>query len=183
LSDATLADALGLTRNAEADEEPMESEYSEADLRRLARNKIIFEERGKGGTIPEICEKLREKGYPSSQRTVWGVLHSDEAEAFREELQRVQLRDIALLRAYALQNQNSPDLKALAAAINERGKMLRNMQPNEKSSVTVNAVTQVNAKAETKVMIDLSQMSKDDWEAILRAEEALTKAERTTGPK
>ena len=50
-------------------------------------------------------------------------------------------------------------------------------------AVVVTQVTQVNSKAETRVTIDLSKMSEDDREALLRAEEALTRAETTAGPQ
>jgi hypothetical protein len=47
--------------------------------------------------------------------------------------------------------------------------------------VQQNNVMQVNAKTETKIMIDLSKMSEDDRKALLRAEEALSRAETATG--
>ena len=81
------------------------------------------------------------------------------------------------------QDSKTPDLKALAVAINARGLLLRNLQPNERANVTVNNLTQVNAKAETEVMVDLSKMSDDDRNALLRAEEALTRAETAAGPQ
>jgi hypothetical protein len=49
--------------------------------------------------------------------------------------------------------------------------------------VNQNNVTQVNSKTETKIMIDLSKMSEDDRKALLRAEEALTRAETAAGPQ
>ena len=73
-------------------------EYSPADLKTIQRDKIILEETAnKGSTIPEICEILREKGHPASQRTIWTDLHSDRAIKLREELDRAQFRDIAML--------------------------------------------------------------------------------------
>ena len=125
------------------EEEPIEFEYSLAELKKIERDKIIFESAAtKGASIPEICEILREKGHPTSQRTVWTVLHSERAAKFVEELERVQLRDIALLRAFALQDKDNPDLKALAAAIQARGQMLRNMQPREEKIQVNNYVQQ-----------------------------------------
>ena len=50
-------------------------------------------------------------------------------------------------------------------------------------AVVVNQVTQVNAKAEAKIMIDLGKLSEDDRKALLRAEEALTRAETATSPQ
>lgn len=121
-----MVEALGLTLPPKSLDEEDEEEYSPAELKCVIRNKIIFEERSKGSTIPEICEKLREKGYPTSQRWIWQILHSEKAGQFTEELERVQFRDIALLRAFALQTnpddpKSRPDLKAFAAAINARG--------------------------------------------------------------
>ena len=182
MSDAVLAAALGLDRKPE-EEEVSEAEYSEADLKRMARRKLVFERRARGDTDEEILHFLAQNGYPISRRTLHYDLKSNEIITFTDELLREQLRDIAILRGFALQDSANPDLKALYAAIAARGQVLRNLQPSERANVTVNNLTQVNAKAETKVMIDLSQMSKDDREAILRAEEALTRAERATGPK
>jgi hypothetical protein len=160
--------------------EPEFPEFSEAELQRISRRVFVFERRSRGDTVEEICTFLHSKGYPASRRTVFYDLRSDEVCSLMDELVRMQLRDIALLRGYALQDSKAPDLKALAVAINARGLLLRNLLPNERANVTVNNLTQVNANAETKVMIELSKMSKDDREAILRAEEALTRAETTT---
>jgi hypothetical protein len=74
-------------------------------------------------------------------------LHSDQASEFVEELSRVQYRDIAILRGYALQNKDSPDLKALAAAINARTLMIRTLMP--KAAVEVNVAN----KTETKLTV------------------------------
>jgi len=49
--------------------------------------------------------------------------------------------------------------------------------------VQQNNVTQVNTKTETKLMIDMTKMSEDDRKALLRAEEALARAETATGPQ
>jgi hypothetical protein len=163
--------------------EPEFPEFSEAELQRISRRVFVFERRSRGDTVEEICTFLHSKGYPASRRTVFYDLRSDEVCSLMDELVRMQLRDIALLRGYALQDSKAPDLKALAVAINARGLLLRNLLPNERANVTVNNLTQVNANAETKVMIELSKMSKDDREAILRAEEALTRAETAAGPQ
>ena len=42
---------------------------------------------------------------------------------------------------------------------------------------------QVTAKTETKITIDMTKMSEDDRKALLRAEEALTRAETAAGPQ
>ena len=126
-----MEEALGIEKHkskAPPAEQEFETEYSPAELKTIQRDKIILEETAnKGATIPEICEILREKGHPASQRTVWAVLHGDRAVKFREELERAQCRDIALLRAYALQDK---DLKAFALAIGARGQMIKNLTPN-----------------------------------------------------
>ena len=49
--------------------------------------------------------------------------------------------------------------------------------------VQQNNVMQVNAKTETKITIDMTKMSEDDRKALLRAEEALTRAETAAGPQ
>lgn len=133
-----MEEALGIKKpepKAPPAEEELDIEYSSAELKTIQRDKIILEETAnKGSTIPEICEILREKGHPASQRTVWTVQHSDRAVKLKEELERAQFRDIALLRAYALQDR---DLKALAAAIAARGQAIRNFTPNSQPNVSV----------------------------------------------
>ncbi len=134
----SMEEALGLKKpepKVEALPAEEEMEYSLAELKTIQRDKIILEETAnKGSTIPEICEILREKGHPASQRTVWTVLHSDRATKLREEMERAQCRDIALLRAYALQDR---DLKALAAAIAAREQRIKNLTPNNQPNVSV----------------------------------------------
>ena len=131
------------------------------NLKNAVRNKLIFEERSKGASDDEICEKLREKGYPTSKRTVWAVRHSPEAEVFCDELERVQLRDIALLRAYALQDTKAPDLRALSAAINARAQMLKNLMPKDRSVSVA-----VNVNQQSTVSLDL--LAK--YDALIAAE-------------
>ncbi len=149
---AALEEALGIIvkplkgQSDSADE----LEYSPAELKKIIRDKIIFESAAnRGASIPEIYEILREKGYPACQKTIWTVLHSDRAAAFTEELERVQLRDIAMLKGYALRDQENPDLKAFAAVINARGIHIRNMKPNDKVKVEVD----VKTRNETTVLL------------------------------
>lgn len=153
----SMEEALGIPKQepkAPADQE-VEAEYSPAELKRIQRDKIILDETAnKGSTIPEICEILREKGYPTSQRTVWTVLHSDRATKLREELERVQSRDIALLRAYALQDR---DLKALAAAIAARGQMIKNLTPNNPPSFNIEVNNKIDVSKEVEAIIKFSQ--------------------------
>lgn len=118
---------------------PVELEYTASELQRIKRDKIILEERSRGATDAEIYEVLRIKGLAASLKTIWNVRHSDKAVAFTEELERVQYRDIALLRAYALRDKDNPNLKALAASINARGKMIFCLKPKpEPVNVEVN---------------------------------------------
>ena len=101
----SMEEALGIKKpepKAPPVEEELEIEYSSAELKTIQRDKIILDETAnKGATIPEIYQILREKGHPACQKTIWTVLHSDRATKLREELERTQSRDIALLRAYA----------------------------------------------------------------------------------
>jgi hypothetical protein len=176
-----MVEALGLTLPPKSLDEEDEEEYSPAELKCVIRNKIIFEERSKGSTIPEICEKLREKGYPTSQRWIWQILHSEKAGQFTEELERVQFRDIALLRAFALQTdpndpKSRPDLKAFAAAINARGLAIRNMKPNEKVNVEVNVQQKQSLRVETANLLA-------EYEQVLaEATEAQTGNIQTNNP-
>jgi len=60
------------------EEESVDHEYSPAELKKIERDKIIFEAAAtKGASIPEICEILREKGHPASQRTVFYDLKAE----------------------------------------------------------------------------------------------------------
>ena len=185
MSDFVLAEALGLTREPEPDaESPEEPEYSAAELKKIERDKIILDSAAnKGASIPEIYEILREKGFSACQKTIWTVLHSDKATKYLEVLEQAQDRDIALLRAYALQDREHPNLKALAAAINAREKRIGRLQPSEKSHVDVN----VNVKQQTAIQvsapIDFSRLSDDERKAVLQVEELLTRAETAAGPQ
>lgn len=134
----SMEEALGIKKpepKAPPVEEELEIEYSSAELKTIQRDKIILDETAnKGATIPEIYQILREKGHPACQKTIWTVQHSDRATKLREELERAQFRDIALLRAYALQDR---DLKALAAAIAAREQRIKNLTPNSQPNVNV----------------------------------------------
>ncbi len=159
-----MEEALGIQQpepkvEAVPEEEELDIEYSHVELKTIQRDKIILEEAAnKGSTIPEICEILREKGHPASQRTIWTVLHSDRATKFREELERAQCRDIALLRAYALQDR---DLKALAAAISAREQRIKNLTPNNQPNVNVDV--KVNNKIDvTKEVAEIIKFSREE---------------------
>jgi hypothetical protein len=154
-----MEEALGLPKSKmhtmEEGDEPFEVDYSPAELKKIERDKIILDSAAtKGASIPEICEILREKGFSVCQRTVWTVLHSQRATKFAEELERIQLRDIALLRAFALQNTAHPNLKALVAAISARCQLLRNFAPKESNQVNVEVnVSQQTTIEETKNLL------------------------------
>ena len=143
----TLEEALGLKQLEKPVEAEGEEEYSEADLKRVLRRKFVFERRARGDTVEEIVSFCQKKGYPVTQRTIFRDLKSDEVASLTDELVRVQLRDIALLRGYALEDPKNPNLKALAAAIGARTLMIRTMMP--KAGVEVNVAN----KTETKLTV------------------------------
>lgn len=133
----TLEEALGLKQLEKPVEAEGEEEYSEADLKRVLRRKFVFERRARGDTVEEIVSFCQKKGYPVTQRTIFRDLKSDEVASLIDELVRVQLRDIALLRGYALEDPKNPNLKALAAAIGARGFMVSCLKPKLEPSVNV----------------------------------------------
>jgi hypothetical protein len=156
----SLEEALGLKPKAVALEvEADREEFSEADLKRLARRKLIFDRRCRGETIEEIYDFLLKNGTPASRKTIWNDLHSDQASEFVEELSRVQFRDIAILRGYALQDKESPDLKALAAAINARTLMIRTLNP--KLEPKVNVEVNVANKTEHALLAEYAGVIKE----------------------
>ena len=146
----SLEETLGLAPPkiaTKAEVEEKEQEYSEADLRRLQRRKLVFQRRVRGESLLEIYDFLRQNGTPACKKTIWNDLHSKDADSFVDELERVQLHDIALLRAYSIEDR---DLKGLSAAIQARGAMIRYMQPQvEKSRVNV----EVNVKSEQHMLL------------------------------
>ena len=80
---------------------------------------------------------VRKKGTLSLNELSFRDLKSDEVASLIDELVRVQLRDIALLRGYALEDTKNPNLKALAAAIGARGFMVSCLKPKLEPSVNV----------------------------------------------
>ncbi len=163
MSDSVLAEALGLTREAEK-EVPQDHEYSEVDLRRVLRRKMIFERRVRGDTVEEICSFLQEKGYSASQRTVFYDLKSSEIQTLADELIRVQFRDITLLRSYALQDMKHPNLKALIAAINARGMMISSLKPKVEPNVNV----EVNVQQQQAIRLEQTTNLLAQYEQVLR---------------
>lgn len=123
-------------------------EFSPAVIRRMERRRFVFQRRIRGESLREICKFLEQNGYPCSLQTVFDDLHSDQCQGLAEELERVQLQDIALLRALAV---DVKDLKALSAAIQARGQMIKFLMPQpEKSRVDVN----VNVASKTEVKVE-----------------------------
>ena len=129
-----------------------EPEFSEAELERVLRRTLVFERRSRGDTVEEICTFLHSKGYPASRRTVFYDLRSEEVCTLIDELVRVQFRDIALLRGYALQDTKTPDLKALAAAINARGLMINCLKPKLETPVKVEV--DVKTRNENTILLE-----------------------------
>jgi hypothetical protein len=164
----SLEDALGLQKKKPVHQEAVkEEEYSETELKQVLRRIFVFERRVRGDTVEEICTFLHEKGYPASRRTVFYDLRSDEVSSLIDELIRVQFRDITLLRGYALQDSEAPDLKALAAAIAARGFMISCLKPKLEPKVEVN----VNATAQSTVVNTTAHLL-EEYDAIIAEEMA-----------
>ena len=140
---------LAIVEKPTIEEEP---EFSEAELERVLRRTLVFERRSRGDTVEEICTFLHSKGYPASRRTVFYDLRSEEVCTLIDELVRVQFRDIALLRGYALQDTKTPDLKALAAAINARGLMINCLKPKLETPVKVEV--DVKTRNENTILLE-----------------------------
>ncbi len=105
------------------------------------------------------------------------------------------LKQLQLAREVALELMNSPRLGGNARVgaiarfieaikteieLEQSLGLLSKVQPGP---LVQNNFNQITAKSETKIMIDLSKMSADDRNALLRAEEALTRAETAAGPQ
>jgi hypothetical protein len=134
----SLEEALGLKPKAVTlEKEEAEEEYSEFDHKRVLRRKIIFERRARGDTDEEILHFLAQKGYSICRRTLQYDLKSDDVASLKDELVRSNLRDIAMLRGYALQDSKNPNLKALAEAIRAKNAMINNLMPKIEPNVNV----------------------------------------------
>jgi hypothetical protein len=150
--------AVTIAEKPAIEEEP---EFSEAELQRVLRRVFVFERRGRGDTVEEICTFLHSKGYPASRRTVFYDLRSDEVYSLIEELVRVQLRDIALLKGYALQDSKAPDLKAFAAAIAERGRMISCLKPKLEPAVKVDVNVNQQQTITAELLAKYEQLVKE----------------------
>jgi hypothetical protein len=146
-----------------------EQEFSEAELQRVLRRTIVFERRSRGDTVEEICTFLHSKGHRASRRTVFYDLRSEEVYTLIDELIRQQFRDIALLRGYALQDTKNPDLKALAAAIRERGVAISwfkpKLEPNLKVELDVTNQTAVSVTVVGELLKQYQQFVRESEEA------------------
>jgi hypothetical protein len=133
----SMEEALGLNQ--------LEEEFSEADLKRFLRRKLVFERRARGDTVEEIVSFCQKNGYPVTERTIFRDLRSEEVCSLIDELVRVQFRDITLLRGFALQKDPKdpedknwkPNLKAFSAAIGARGFMISCLKPKVEPKVNV----------------------------------------------
>jgi hypothetical protein len=148
----SMEEALGLKQPEKPIEDEVEEELSEADLKRILRRKLVFERRARGDTVEDIVSFCQKKGYPVTQRTIFRDLKSDEVASLVDELVRVQLRDIALLRGYALEDPKNPNLKALAAAIGARGFMVSCLKP--KLEPNVNVALKVDNKIDIRTKVE-----------------------------
>jgi hypothetical protein len=140
-----MEEALGLKQPDEPVEDEAEKEFSEADLKRILRRKLVFERRARGDTVEEIVSFCQKNGYPVTERTIFRDLRSEEVCSLIDELVRVQFRDIAMLRGYALQKDPKnpddrnwkPNFKAFSAAIAARGFMISCLKPKVEPKVNV----------------------------------------------
>jgi hypothetical protein len=156
----TLEEALGLKQPDEPVEDEAEKEFSEADLKRFLRRKLVFERRARGDTVEEIVSFCQKNGYPVTERTIFRDLRSDEVCSLIDELVRVQFRDIAMLRGYALQKDPKnpddsnwkPNFKAFSAAIAARGFMISCLKP--KLEPNVNVAVKVDNKIDIRTEVE-----------------------------
>ena len=127
------------------------------------------------------------------RRAVWEPFIWENYEANDDG--KLLLKQLQLARETALELMNNPRLGgnarvgAIARYIEaikteiELKQSLGLLPKQVAPAIVMQQVTQVNAKAETKVMIEFSKMSEDDRNVLLRAEEALTRAETAAGPQ
>jgi hypothetical protein len=160
----SMEEALGLEPPKPAavtQEIDKELEFSEFELKVLARRKTVFDRRLRGESLQEIYDFLRQNGTPACKKTIWNDLHSEQATGLAEELIRQQYRDVALLRGLAI---NEKDLKALAAAINARGLIIKYLMPkseqNLKVAVNVSQTTSTTTTAVSELLAEYERIVK-----------------------
>jgi hypothetical protein len=138
-------------------------------------------------TTPEALER---DWY---RREVWEPFIWENQEANKDG--KKLLQQLQLARETACDLMNNPRLGGNArvgaiaqfiSAIKNEIELMQSLGQLPKQTapaIQLNTAVQVNTKNETKIMIDLTKMSEDDRKALLRAEEALTRAETAAGPQ
>jgi DNA-binding transcriptional MerR regulator len=102
------------------------------------RRRRVFELRCLGYKIPQIKEKLAEEKQFCSEDTIKADLHSDDATAFLEELERQQFADIAL----------EDDRKV---RLEYRDRMIERLKPRKSPDVAVNIANQLQVEKDDTV--------------------------------
>ena len=102
------------------------------------RRRRVFELRCLGYKIPQIKEKLAEENQFWSEDTIKADLHSDDATAFLEELERQQFADIAL----------EDDRKV---RLEYRDRMIERLKPRKSPDVAVSIANQLQVENDDTV--------------------------------
>ncbi len=153
-----------------AEKEDKPGHGSTFELKVAARRRRVIELRKLGYKILDIQRRIAdETGVTWSEATIKRDLQSITAEEELEELKRQQDADIAL----------EEDRKV---RLEYRYRQIEQLTPRKNPEVHVNIAQQVKVEG-TEVMVDLSKFSDDERNALLRAEEALTREETAAGPK
>lgn len=107
-------------------------------LKVVNRRRRVFELRCLGYKIPQIKEKLAEEGHFWSEDTIKSDLHSEDASAFLEELERQQFADIAL----------EDDRKV---KLEYRDRMIERLTPRKSPDVSVNIANQLQVEKDDTI--------------------------------
>ncbi len=115
----------------------------------------MFELRCLGYKIPQIVDKLAEEGRRWSQNTIKADLHSADSEEFLEELERLQLADIALSESRRLK-------------LEYRDRMIERLKPRKSPEVAVRNENnvQVSLKQDVNVNATVQQLLKRHQEFV-----------------
>ena len=124
------------------------------ELKVAKRRRRVFELRCLGYKIPQIKEKLAEEKQNWSMDTIKADLHSDDASAFLEELERQQFADIAL----------EDDRKV---RLEYRDRMIERLKPRKSPDVAVNIANQLQVEKDDTV----NQLLRDYQELNERSKE------------
>lgn len=108
------------------------------ELKVANRRRRVFELRCLGYKIPQIKEKLAEEKQFWSEDTIKADLHSDDASAYLEELERQQFADIAL----------EDDRKV---KLEFRDRMIERFSPKKSPDVAVNIANQLQVEKDDTV--------------------------------